>query len=238
MAVLAGGGAGDDNLVGSDPSSSSDEWRTVGQGDVRAEIPADWSKFTCDFDGFTTDVFGPDDGDACEFRNYLAFYASATFDPMRGPGEITEGDDARSSGYVYAGDLAVSVGTDDRDQTRRILASARTDGQPEVDAGEWRTVRGVGIRVDVPVSWGLDPDTDLRGFAVCVAPGERNDPPQIDRKGNADEFSVAWAWVDGRWVTVSAPTVAVRDLVMATVEADPGNTAIGCLSDEGVRSVA
>ncbi len=231
VVVLAGGDGGDDNLDVSDQTSARPGWQTVAQDDVRAEIPGDWSKFTCDFDGFTSDVFGPSESDACEFHTYLAFYASATFDPLNGPGVITEGNENDSGGYVYAGDLAVSAGTDDLDLTRRILASARVDGEPEVDAAEWRTVEGVGIRVDLPVSWGLGPGVDLRDFAVCVAPGERNDPPVIDRKGNADEISVAWAWVDGRWVTVSAPTDAVRDLVMATVEGSPDSSGVGCLSD-------
>ncbi len=216
-------------MTGGDPTTPSVDWRAARQGDVRADIPRDWESFTCDFDGFTSDVFGPTEADACDFRNYLAFYASATFDPMDGPGVITDGDDARSSGYVYASDLAVSVGTDDRDLTRRMLASARVEGSPEIDGSEWETLEGVDLRVEVPVHWGLGPNARLDDYAVCAALGDRDDPPGTDSQLGARTTWFESDYSDGRWISVSAPTQAVGELVLASVETTPGSDAVGCV---------
>ena len=84
VAVLAGGSGGDngDERVGNDPTTAPTVgWQTVSEDGVEAEIPGDWSKYTCDFDGFERDVYGPSEEDACGFGAYLAFYVSATFDP-------------------------------------------------------------------------------------------------------------------------------------------------------------
>lgn len=239
VAVLAGGG-GDgarDELVGNDGTSTAPtgEWQTVEDGDVWVAIPGDWGRFSCDFDGFESEVFGPTEVDACDFRTYLAFYGSATFDPFAGPGVISANEDADDpgwSGYVYAGDLAVTSSTGDRELTRRILASARVAGQPEVDGSEWRTVEDLGIRVDIPEFWGLGAEADLELYAVCVAPGERDDPPELQPKADVDEVGVGLSYVSGRWVSVSAPTQALGDLVMATVEATAASSAIGCVRDD------
>lgn len=231
----AGGDGAGDEVVGNDETSTAPtgQWQTVAEGEVRVEIPGDWSRFTCDFDGFEGEVFGPTEVDACGFGTYVALYGSATFDPAHGPGVITEGVEsvvpASWGGYVYAGDQAAVSSTPDRDLTRRILASARVEGQPEVDASEWRTVEDRGIQVDIPERWGLGTDADLTSYAVCVTPGDRDDPPELEPEGDVDEVGVGLSYVSGRWVSVSAPTQAVGDLVMATVEAAAAPSAIGCV---------
>lgn len=246
VAVLAGvdGGANHDERVGKDQTSSpADEWQWAVNVDVRASIPGDWSKYTCDFDGFESDVYGPSQADACNFRTYLAFYGSATFDPFDGPGVISSSSgpspyDETLGGYVYAGQWAVSASTPDRDLTRRILASARDDMQPEIDGSEWQTLEGLDLRVDVPLRWGLGPDADLDDYAVCSALGERNDPPETASQPGTRLTWVSFDYRDGRWISVSAPTQAVADLVLASVETMPGSNAVGCLSESGVHSVA
>jgi hypothetical protein len=230
--VLAGGDGDGDAVVGADAPPGA--WQTISQGGVRVEVPADWRKYTCDFDGFESDAYGPSEADACGFGSYLAFYASATFDAAHLPGVITAGteDEPRWSGYVYADELAVSSATEDRDLTRRILASAQVDGQPDVEVAEWVTLDGVGMRVDVPDHWGVGPDADLSSYAVCAAPGDADDPPKIERRQGAEGAYVGLDHRGGRWVSVAAPTAAIGDLVLASVEAAPGSTAIGCIPQD------
>lgn len=232
VVVLAlGGNGGDDDLTGADTTAPAGAWQTVAEGDARAEIPGDWSKFTCDFDGFEKEVFGPSEEDACGFASYLAFYGSATFDPAHLSGEIV-GDGSNWGGYVYAGDLAVSSSTTDRDLTRRILGSARLSGEPEIDASVWRSVEGVGLRVDIPSFWGLGPDQQTRAYAVCAVPGEPDERPDTtDRTPGAEDAYLSLDFRHGRWISVSAPTQAIGDLVLASVASTPGSAGIGCVPD-------
>ena len=236
VVLLVGGGEGDDNLVGADTTEPVAEWQTIAEDDVRAEVPGDWRKFACDFDGFEKEVFGPDRSAACGFETYVAFYGSATFDPIERPGVISD-EGSGSSGYVYAGGYAVSVSTSDRDLTRRILTSARIDGQPEIDGSAWTTLDGLDLQVEVPVDWGLGPDARLDDFAVCAAPGDRDDPPKTAGKPGSRPTWIELDYRGGRWISVSAPTQAVAELVLASVETMPGSNVLGCLSDDGVRSV-
>jgi hypothetical protein len=227
--LLASGGSGDDRTA-SDPTPPPQEWQTVTHEDARAEIPGDWRKHTCDFDGFESEIYGPSEEDACGFGTYLAFYGSATFDPANMPGEITGTDSF--GGYVYAGDWAVSSSTPDRDLTRRVLASARVNGQPQIDAGDWQSSTGIGLRVDIPADWGLGPDVGAKEYskyAVCSAPGDLDDRPEVDGRPSGPEHPYfVLDHRDGRWISVSAPTQAVGDLVMASVEM-AGDGGIGCL---------
>jgi hypothetical protein len=224
--LLASGGSGDDRTA-SDPTPPAQEWQTVTHEDARAEIPGDWRKFTCDFDGFESEIYGPSEKDACGFGTYLAFYGSATFDPANMPGEITGTDS--SGGYVYAGDWAVSSSTPDRDLTRRILASARVDGAPEIDGSFWGSHAGVDLRAEVPVRWGLGPDAQLNDFAICAVAGVRDDPPETAGQPGARSTWVEVDFVGGRWISVSAPTQAVAQLVLQSVVAKPGSDAVGCI---------
>jgi hypothetical protein len=214
VGVIAGlgGGSNSDEHVGNDLTSTTPdgEWQTVESDDVRAEIPPDWRRFTCDFDGFERDIFGPSEADACAFGTYVGFYGSATFDPFSLPGVITTSTQGDAwSGYVYAGEQAVSASTDDLDLTRQILASARVDGQPKVVAEAWREHSADGLTYQVPVD-------EVVGVRVTDRPeGEpvsRSLPKQID-----ETHLRMYGDVGDLRVTVTAPTRAVAELVLATV---------------------
>ena len=59
---------------------------------------------------------------------YLIFYARAIFDPAMSPNEIIEDEEdgvTLWTGYVYAGDWAVFVRTQDRQLTEDILATVQ-----------------------------------------------------------------------------------------------------------------
>ena len=210
VAVVAGmgdGGNGDER-VGTDAPSGS--WQTVESEDVRAEIPPDWSRFSCDFDGFERDIFGPSEADACDFGTYAAFYGSATFDPMNHPGVITTGAEGGAwAGYVYAGDQAVSVSTDDRDLTRQILASARVEGQPTFAADRWQEVSGDGLGYEVPAEGDVGVTITNRpdGEPVVQSVPEQLDESHVQMYGDVGDLRI----------TVTAPTQAVAELVLASV---------------------
>lgn len=214
VALLTGGG-GDDADVATDPPPAG-EWRTVTQDDVRAEVPGDWTKHTCDFDGFTADIYGPSAAEACDFDEYLAFYGSANFDTATYPGEISEGDDG-IGGYVYAGDYAVSVSTSDRELTRRILASARVEGQPQVEADLWERSFIGGRTYLAPAAWGVEAESSdgylvevVAGFYVGGERAEQIDESHYQRQ-------------DAR-LRVVGPTQAVVDLVWESVTRTPDTT--------------
>ncbi|PWN04742.1 hypothetical protein DJ010_03765 [Nocardioides silvaticus] len=219
VALLAVGG-GDDADVANDPPAGA--WRTVTHGDARADIPGDWTDHTCDFDGFTAEVYGPDEKAACQFESYLAFYGSATFDARRPPGIFGK------QGYVYAGDFAVSAATETVGLTRRLLASARSESDPPIDGSEWQTVGAVGLRYDVPAFWGLGPDADLSNYAVCAVTGDRDAPP-TEREDEPATYG-STSFVADRWIQVVAPTQALADLVTSTVRVEPRSDDVGCVS--------
>ncbi|MEZ0579572.1 hypothetical protein [Nocardioides sp. MH1] len=228
LAVAAGGGGADVDRSAGDPTTTVDPggWRTVERDDVRVEMPGDWQRFTCDFDGFTSDVYGPTEHDACSFRTYLAFYGSATYDAVSSPGFVTAGTGgaaARAQGYVYAGEYAVSVATVDQDLTRHVLATARVAGQPSIDVTEWWGLEGDGLRAEIPARWGLGVGADLGDYRVCATPGDEDDPPHAILPGNATTVFQSLRYDGGRWIKVSAPTQALADLVVASANSAPGH---------------
>jgi hypothetical protein len=213
--VLARGDGDGDAVVGADAPPGA--WQTISQGGVRVEVPADWRKYTCDFDGFESDAYGPSEADACGFGSYLAFYASATFDAAHLPGVITAGteDEPRWSGYVYADELAVSSATEDRDLTRRILASARAEG-PQVEANAWEELSENGVTYEAPVGWGLDA-RDGGDYRVEVDEVEPTDSsPETAEQFDSDHY-ILQRQLPGRLVKIVAPTRAVAELVSASV---------------------
>lgn len=145
VAVVALTGGDDprpDDPVASDPPVAPAGWRTVEHGGVLVDVPASW---TCQTGEQGTE--GCTHGD-----DWLAFYGSATFDPARGPGLVELPD--KAYGYVTTGDWAVSVQAGSARQARRILGSARVEGQdaPDLSAG-FRTVTDGGLSIEVPRSW-------------------------------------------------------------------------------------
>ena len=154
VGVLALGGDDTPDRVATDTTDEPQGWHTVEHEGVLLDIPGGWHELDtskCEF-GFAR--FGPADADACTFDHEgLGFYASASFDPKHGPGVLEE-EEGGWGGYVYAGDWAIYATVSDPDRARRILASARLEGQeaPDLSAG-WRTESYDGLSVDVPASW-------------------------------------------------------------------------------------
>lgn len=214
-AVVWGAG-GDDRATDPADDPAPDGWQTISQDDVRAEVPADWQKVTCD-EG-SVPRWTPPSADPCSAWRGAAFLGSATFDAMAGPGVLGADDQGLTAGYVYAGDLVVDVGGVDHDLARRILASARVDGQPAVDGSTWVAFDRSPLRYEVPAWWGVGEDGDHGDYSVCstLAKGQEPGPPdQVD-----PAHVVVQASVGDRLVTVTAPTQAVAELVLATVEVD------------------
>lgn len=191
-------------------------WQTISQEDVRAEVPADWRQVSCpDAPG---PRWAPPDPDPCGAWRGAGFFGSATYDAMVGTGVLQRSDDGTVSGYVSAGDFVLSVSDDDLALVRRILATARVEGQPAVDASTWVTFDRGALSYDVPAWWGLGEEADLSGYSVCatLAKGQESQPPeQVD----ASHVVVRQVLAD-RMVTVAAPTQAVAELVLGTVELD------------------
>jgi hypothetical protein len=88
-------------------TSASEGWKTIEYRGVRVDIPADWQR--SDFGGceFQFERWAPKGGPICGAGgDGVAFYVSAIFDPMYGPGirrGDPEADNAAWAGYAYAG---------------------------------------------------------------------------------------------------------------------------------------
>jgi hypothetical protein len=199
------------------------EWQTIAEDDARAEIPSGWREVECDFDGFIKSVYGPSDGDPCEFGVYAVFQGSANFDAAVLPGVVTRTEVAGEeswTGYVSAGDWVVDVSTKDRELTLRILASARVDDAPMVIADSWETAADRGFEWQFPIRWGVAGGTSPSyGIEVEDRPGgesvEQSVPEQLD-----DARVRMYADIGDHRITVTAPTQAVAELVLSSVGVD------------------
>ena len=156
VGVLALGGADstDPDQVATDPSDDAPAgWHTVEHEGVLVDVPPNWGRLDTAGCAFELVRFGPPGSDPCGYDGQsLNFYGSAIFDPAHGPGLRAE--DERWAGYVYTGDWAVYAAVDDQDRARRILGSAREEGQqaPDLSAG-FRTETYNGLSIDVPADW-------------------------------------------------------------------------------------
>lgn len=129
-------------------------WHTVEHDGALVDLPGGWGELDTSSCEFQWVRYGPPGTDPCDGdAEGLSFYASATFDPARGPGLDIDLENG-SSGYVYAGDWAVWVTSRGPQEAMRILGSARTEGQvaPDLSAG-FRTVYDDGLAIDVPADW-------------------------------------------------------------------------------------
>jgi hypothetical protein len=110
--------------VVSAPAGSA--WKTIEYRGVRVDIPASWEPLDMDGCEFQWEVWTPPEVDGCEWAGGVAFYGSATFDPVDGPGvkPVESRDEPGWGGYTYAGDFAVYASTDDRAVVERVLQSA------------------------------------------------------------------------------------------------------------------
>ncbi len=150
-----GGGSPDETPVATDTSNQDEPgWHTVEHEGAVVDLPGGWEQLDTSACEFEFARFGPSGSDPCTYdHDGLAFYGSATFDPMHGAGVLIEGKDGWA-GYVYSGDWALWGQATDRDLLRTILATARQEGQeaPDLSAG-WRIETYDGLTVDVPASW-------------------------------------------------------------------------------------
>jgi len=156
VGVLALGGddTPDGNRVATDPSDQAPKgWHTVEHEGLLVDIPGGWGRLDTSSCEFEMVKYGPSGSDPCAYDDEsLNFYASATFDAAHGPGLRSE--EGQWAGYVYTGDWAVYATIADLDQARRVLGSARKEGQkaPDLSAG-WRTESYGGLAIDVPADW-------------------------------------------------------------------------------------
>jgi hypothetical protein len=116
-------------VVGDSPSR--DGWKTLEYDGIRVDVPSDWERVDTGGCEFHLEQWAPPDSAPCGVdqgvQERVAFYASATFDPARGPGvrRTTENGSAGWGGYTLTGDVAVYVTSADRGVVRDVLASAR-----------------------------------------------------------------------------------------------------------------
>ena len=106
--------------------SSHPGWTTIEYEGVRVDIPASWERSDRSDCEFQFELWAPPGSRGCTWVGGVAFYASATFDPARGPGVVrTESrGEPEWGGYAYAGDFAVYAADDDRETVARVLKSA------------------------------------------------------------------------------------------------------------------
>ncbi len=214
---------------------TDDGWQTIGYDGVEVDLPSDWVRMDTSGCEFSFERWGPPDLEPCAPSGGVAFYVSATFDPAHRSGSIrsesTEGLPS-FSGYVYGGDYAAYVSTDDRDRAWRVLASFRADGETPSYLVDGPTIVGAwGELVEVPASWvktsaatwceGPGPDDASR----CSPRGEVlrfHSPGQPDEVTGSVLQDEAGTWVGSArlsrdvWVSVEAPTQAIGDLVLAS----------------------
>ncbi len=215
-AVVVGGLGSNDRATDPVDDPAPEGWQTISQEDVRAQVPADWRKVTCG-EGEIPRWTPPSDEPCAQWQG-AAFFGGALYDAIVGPGVSQSGGDGMAGGHVYAGDLVLSVGGIEADLARRILATARVEGQPTVDGSTWVAFERGALAYEVPAWWGVGEGADRSGYSVCatLAKGRKSLPPE-----QVDAAHVVLREVVGdRMVTVAAPTQAVAELVMATVEVD------------------
>ena len=215
---------------------TDDGWQTIGYDGVEVDLPSGLGQ-----DGHLglrvqLRALGPA-GVLSRARRpaVLAFYVSATFDPAHRSGSIrSESPEGLPSfsGYVYGGDYAAYVSTDDRDRAWRVLASFRADGETPSYLVDGPTIVGAwGELVEVPDSW-----VKTSAATWCEGPGPdaasrcspRGEVLRFHSPGRPDEVTgsvlqdEAGTWVGSArlsrdvWVSVEAPTQAIGDLVLAS----------------------
>ncbi|HWI43061.1 MAG TPA: hypothetical protein VNS81_05540 [Nocardioides sp.] len=215
-AVTTSGGDGG-GRVADHPKTSSPGWKTVQRDGLLVDVPVDWSSLTCQ--GLAR--WSP--SSSCRSHVGLWVVPSANFDPKNGPGVLSLIDDGRWTGWVTGSQgRDASVVTPDRELTRRILASVHEPGQPAADGSRWTTFERYGLRYQVPDHWGVGATGAHSGYGVCGRLRVAGDTDGTERR---DASHVAIAHVEGRTlVTVTAPTQALAELVLAGVKVvgEPG----------------
>ena len=128
LAVLTGcAGSADSRSAVVPDASAPDGWKTIEYRGVQVEIPSGWTRSDGENCEFPFERWTPPTQPACSPDGGVAFYVSATFDPLYRPGvrhDDTGKDVPAWAGYVYAGDYAVYAADDDRDLVQQLLSSA------------------------------------------------------------------------------------------------------------------
>jgi hypothetical protein len=138
LAVLTSCAGSDDSRSSVVPvASAPDGWKTVEYRGVQVDIPTGWTRSDVENCEFPFERWTPPSQPACSPDGGVAFYVSATFDPLHGPGvrrDDTGKDVPAWAGYVYAGDYAVYVADDDRGLVQQVLSSADATADQSDDA--------------------------------------------------------------------------------------------------------
>lgn len=220
-------GDGRPDIAGDPTETPSSTWQTLSEGNARASIPPDWQAYDCPAHEPSKPLYAAPGEDPCADGTGTVLYDGATFDPSLSPGVVTRlevGESVHWQGYVSAGQYVWSVVSRDRDLTRQILATARVDGQPLVDASQWVSFERDGIAYEVPAWWGVGEDGDRGGYAVCAQPSGANaDGVSTGGEPSPRLFRLTEE-TDGRMIGVTAPTEALAQLVLSGVAAAPDSS--------------
>lgn len=231
LVVVAGGVAvaqrGDDARVARDPSDGAPAWQPISSGDARAAVPPGWTAHECE-PGAPV-VHGPTAEEACG-SGVGAVIAPQLTRERRPYGELVSGDGGWL-GYVSVGEEDLRVFHENRALVRRVLATGRLDGQPVIDAEQWVSFERDGLTYEVPAWWGVGEDGDRSDYSVCLTPTADGGGSSYEQRDPATFVFSETPGPEGT-VVVTAPTQAVAELVMATVEVGAGATPGECAPED------
>jgi hypothetical protein len=111
--------------------SSREGWQRLEYGDVRVDVPQDWTLQDSDECRGRVEHWGPPTTATCGERPGVSFLGSSTFDAGTEPRTVTSSREAgvRSwSGYVILRDVVVHATGGDRAVVAEVLGSASAPG--------------------------------------------------------------------------------------------------------------
>lgn len=228
-AVVAGELRGDDRAADPVDDTAPEGWQSVqvDGGAALVSIPADWAPHSCGSSDDAEPVYGPSEEDACTNSIGVLFLPAGVRDEQE-QGAVVSGDGGWL-GYVTAGDFEVRVFHPDHVLVRRILATARRDAEPVVDATVWVSFDRDGMTYEVPAWWGLREDADRSDYSVCLLPLRTPAGP----RGSGDGGHVLTEQPGPEGVVrVAAPTRALAELVMSTVDSSEAVASNECTSED------
>lgn len=221
--VVALAGVGGDDRASDPVDDPTPHWQVVELDGGSMSLPPDWESVRCDGAVDGPPIYGPPDRDVC------ADGIGAVVLPVEARGEDDHGSlvsgDGGWLGYVTADEQEVRVFHPDRSLVRQVLSTVRLDGEPAVDGSRWVAFDRQGLTYEVPAWWGLGEDADRSPYSVCLVttdvPGRqafRTDDAVVltDRSGPGDV------------VRVTAPTQALAELVLATVDSSGATASEDC----------
>lgn len=215
-AVVVGAVGGEDRAADPTDDPAPQRWQTVevDSGAAMVSIPADWVAYDCaSGDAEAPAIYGPPGRDTCTDG------VGAVFLPSGARGETDAGalvsGDGGVLGFVHAGDWEVRAFHADGDLVRRILSTARVRGNPTLEGSTWVTFEREGLTYEVPAWWGLPEEADRSEFSVCLV---ASDVPGRQAFSTDSSYVMTDRAGPGDVVRVTAPTQAMAELVLATVD--------------------